>query len=173
MPTADAAQAKSDKIHAIAFVVRCACAATLAYALASALGLPQAVWAAMSAVIVSQEQPQETRASLKGWIIGTLLGIGVTVLVSEAASRLAVPVAVQMMLDVALCAGIAHRFPSVRVAMWTCPIILLTAQPDVPIPIVAFHRASEVILGALVGGAFHAATEILVGRIARPRLSAE
>jgi hypothetical protein len=40
-------------IRAIAFVLRCSGAATVGYELASAPGLHEALWAAMSAAIVS------------------------------------------------------------------------------------------------------------------------
>ncbi|HTO62139.1 MAG TPA: FUSC family protein [Bradyrhizobium sp.] len=153
---------QSSVIRAIAFVTRCSGSSTIAYELASALGLPQSLWAAMSAVIVSQERLHETRSSLYGRILGTLLGIGVTVAVSEAASRMAVSTAVQMLVDVAICGVVARRFPRLRVAMWTCPIILLTAQPTLPILVVALRRGSEVVLGALVGWAFHGAAEVVV-----------
>ncbi len=63
-------------LRAIAFVLRCSGAATVAYELASSLGLHKALWAAMSALIVSQEQLHQTRSSLGGFISGTLLGIG-------------------------------------------------------------------------------------------------
>jgi hypothetical protein len=69
---------KYRSIRAIAFVIRCSGAATVASELASLLGLLEALWAAMSAVIVSQERLHETRSSLAGRILGTLLGVGVT-----------------------------------------------------------------------------------------------
>jgi hypothetical protein len=65
---------------------------------------------------------------------------------------------------IAISALVAQKFPTLRVAMWTCPIILLTAAPSVPIAVVALHRGSEVIIGAAVGWAFHCATEMAVGR---------
>jgi len=161
-------------VRVVAFVARCSGSATLAYEVASALGFPQSLWAAMSAVIVSQERLHETRTSLKSRVLGTLLGIVVTVAVSEATSRLAVPTALQMTIDVAICALIARRFPGLRVAMWTCPIILLTAQPTLPILVVALRRGGEVILGALVGWAFHGIAEVVVdavtGTISRRRM---
>jgi uncharacterized membrane protein YccC len=149
-------------IRAIAFILRCSGAATVGYELASALGMHEALWAAMSAVIVSQEHLHETRSSLLGRIFGTLLGIGVTVGVSEVASRLAASTTVQMAVAVGICALIVREFPKLRVAMWTCPIILLTAQPSVPIVLVALHRGSEVFLGAVVGWIFHWGAEVVV-----------
>jgi uncharacterized membrane protein YgaE (UPF0421/DUF939 family) len=104
-------------IRAVAFVARCSGAATVAYELASGLGLPEALWAAMSAVIVSQERLHETQSSLTGRILGTLLGIAVTIAVSEVASRAAASTATQMAIAVAISALIAREFPKLRVAM--------------------------------------------------------
>jgi uncharacterized membrane protein YccC len=158
-------------IRAIAFILRCSGAATVGYELASALGLHQALWAAMSAVIVSQEHLHETRSTLVGRIFGTLLGIGVTVGVSEAASRIAASTAVQMAVAVGICALIVREFPKLRVAMWTCPIILLTAQTSAPIVLVALRRGSEVLLGAMVGWIFHWGAEVVVDALANRALS--
>jgi uncharacterized membrane protein YccC len=149
-------------IRAIAFILRCPGAATVGYELASALGLHEALWAAMSAIIVSEEHLHETRSSRLGRIFGTLLGIGVTVGVSEVSSRLAAPTTVQMVVAVGICALIVREFPKLRVAMWTCPIILITAQPSVPIVLVALRRGSEVLLGAGVGWMFHWGAEVVV-----------
>ncbi|MGO9359642.1 MAG: FUSC family protein [Xanthobacteraceae bacterium] len=140
---------------AIAFVARCSGSATVAYELASFLGLPEALWATMSAVIVSQEQLHETGSSLTGRVLGTLLGIAVTVSVSGIASRMAVPIVAQRAVAVGVCALVAREFPKLRVAMWRCPIILLTAKPSIPVVAVALSRGSEVILGAVVGWIFH------------------
>lgn len=158
----------SKTVRAIAFVLRCSGAATVAYELVFFLGL-QGLWAAMSAMIVSQERLHETRSSLTGRILGTLLGIGVTVAVSEITSRTVIDTAAQMAIAVAICAVVVRKFPKLRVAMWTCPIILLTAQPSSPILMVAVHRGSEVILGALVGWIFHWFAEIVVDTLADAR----
>jgi uncharacterized membrane protein YccC len=141
------------------------------YELASSLGLHEALWAAMSAVIVSQEHLHETRSTLVGRIFGTLLGIGVTVGVSEAASRIAASTAVQMAVAVGICALIVREFPTLRVAMWTCPLILLTAQPSTPIVLVALHRGSEVFLGAIVGWIFHWGAEVVVDELVNRALN--
>jgi len=154
-----------ESIRAIAFVLRCSGAATVAYEVVSSLGL-EGLWAAMSAMIVSQERLHETRSSLTGRILGTLLGIGVTVAVSEITSRTATSTAVQMAIAVAICALVVRELPKLRVAMWTCPIILLTAQPSAPMLLVALHRGSEVILGAIIGWIFHWFAEIVVDALA-------
>ena len=158
-------------IRAIAFILRCSGASTVGYELASALGLHEALWAAMSAVIVSQEHLHETRSTLVGRIFGTLLGIGVTVGVSEAASRIAATTAVQMAVAVAICALIVRELPTLRVAMWTCPLILLTAYPSTPIVLVALRRGSEVLLGAMVGWIFHWGAEVVVDALENRALS--
>jgi uncharacterized membrane protein YccC len=124
----------------------------------------EAVWAAMSALIVSQERLSETNSSLGGRILGTLVGMAVTIIVSKSTSLLAAPTAVQMGLAVAIAALIAQKFPKLRVVLWTCPVILLTTPPSGSILTAAFWRGSEVILGALVGWAFHWAAEAVVRR---------
>ena len=157
-------------IRVIAYVARCSGSATAAYELALFLGLPEALWAAMSALIVSQERLHETRSSLTGRILGTLVGMAVTIAVSEVTTRVAAPTAVQMGLAVAIAALVAREFPKLRVVMWTCPIILLTTQPAGSILVAAFRRGSEVILGALVGWVFHWAAEIIVDALAGTQL---
>jgi hypothetical protein len=153
----------SKTVRAIAFVLRCSGAATVAYRLVFFLGL----LGCDVGKIVSQERLHETRSSLTGRILGTLLGIGVTVATSEIASRTAISTAVQMAIAVAICALVVRELPKLRVAMWTCPIIQLTAQPSAPMLLVALHRGSEVILGALVGWIFHWFAEVVVD-VGRP-----
>jgi uncharacterized membrane protein YccC len=152
-------------IRAVAFVVRCTGAATCAYVAAVKIGLPHAVWAAISALVVSQERLDDTTTSLAGRIAGSIIGACIAVAVSLAGARLTTSVALQMAVAVAVCATIARERPHLRVCMWTAPIVLLTMQPGVPILINAAYRGSEVILGALIGGAFHWSTEVLVHRL--------
>ena len=154
-------------IRGIAFVLRCSGAAAVAYQLACSLGLTDALWVAISAVVVSQEYLHETRSSLAGRIFGTLLGIGITIAVSQVASRAAVPIVVQMSIAVAICALVVREFPTLRVAMWTCPIILLKTQVSEPIVLVALHRGSEVILGAIVGWIIHWVVQVVVEAVAK------
>jgi uncharacterized membrane protein YccC len=156
----------------LVFIVRCAGAATAAYELATWLGLSHALWAAMSALIVSQANLHETRSSFQGRALGTLLGIGVAVLVGEAAARITVPVGLQIALAVAICALVAHDFPKLRVAMWTCPVVLLSTHPSAPVLVAAFHRGCGVMLGGVTGWAFHWAAERLDGLLPSRRSAA-
>ena len=151
-------------IRTAAFVARCSGAATFAYLSATWVGLPNSVWAAMSALIVSQEQLGETRSSLAARILGTLIGICVAVAVNLVGSYFAEGMSMQIAIAVAICALVARERPALRVCMWTCPIVLLT-EPSVPTVMVALHRGSEVILGALIGGMFHFAAEAAVRAI--------
>lgn len=157
---------KEAVIRGIAFAARCSGAAALAYQSAIWVGLPHSLWAAMSAIIVSQERLADTRSSLTARIIGTLIGIGVAVGVNAAASRLDANLTVQIAAGVAICALVARRYPTVRVCMWTCPIVFLTAEPSVPTSMVALWRGSEVILGALIGAALHWFTEGVIKALA-------
>jgi uncharacterized membrane protein YccC len=154
-------------LGAITFVARCSAAATVAYEVALWLGLPEPIWAVIPALIVSQERLHETRSSLIGYVLGTLLGIVVAIAVTEAASYTGGAIAIQMAAGVAISALAAHKFPQLRAAMWTCALILLTARPSVPIVMVALHRGSEVLLGGFVGWIFHWAADALVGRLTR------
>ena len=81
--------------------------------LATWLGLPHALWAAMSALIVSQAHLHETHSSFQGRILGTLLGLGVAVLVGEGAAQIAAPVGLQIALAVAICALEPDGFRSI------------------------------------------------------------
>jgi uncharacterized membrane protein YgaE (UPF0421/DUF939 family) len=151
-------------IHYALFIARCSGAATLSYVLSGAIGFPHSVWAAMSAVIVSQTKLGDTQSSVSGRIAGTIIGVGVAIAVGLAAetSYLAIGMPVQIALAVAICAAIAHKRPGLRVCMWTVPIVLLTASPLTPIIAAGFYRGSEVVLGGVVGGIFHLVTERIV-----------
>ena len=72
----------------------------------------------------------------------------------------------QIALWVGLCAILARAWPLTRVCMWTGPIVLLTAEPALPVTQAALYRGSEALLGAFVGAAFHWAAEMVVLPIA-------
>jgi uncharacterized membrane protein YgaE (UPF0421/DUF939 family) len=159
---------REDFARHVAFVLRCSGAATFAYLLAGAVGLPHPVWAAMSGVIVSQQSFAETRSAMGGRLLGTVIGIGVAIAVGLSMAPLGASIAVQMAVAVALCAIVARRHVALRVCMWTCPIVFLTASPATPIEIAGLYRGAEVILGAAVGGALHLAAEALLNQAFRP-----
>ena len=101
--------------------------------MANLIGIPHPLWATISALMVPQEKLADTNASFWGYILGTLVGIGAGGMASVAASRFAIDMAGQIALSVGLCAILARVWPSTRVCMWTGPIVLLTAEPALPI----------------------------------------
>jgi hypothetical protein len=158
-------------IRGFAFVLRCSGAAAMGYQLACSLGLHEALWAAISAVVVSQEYLHETRSSLAGRIFGTLLGIGITVAESQAASHAAVAIVVQMSIAVAICALVVRRFPTLRdVDLPDHSAEDPSVGADRP---GALHRGSEVILGAIVGWIIHWVIEVVVDAFAKRRHASE
>ena len=141
------------------FVGRCAGSAVGAYLVAMALALPHPVWALISAVVVAQENLAETWTSTGRRIAGTLLGVAIGVAIDLAARPLGIGIAVQVVLTVGIGAVVAHERPGLRVGMWTGPIVLLTGDANDPAYLTGLYRGSEVILGALLGGAAHWAAE--------------
>jgi uncharacterized membrane protein YccC len=148
----------------LVFMARCSLACAVAYEAAARLGVSQPVWAAISAIIVSQEKFIDTRSSLTSRIAGTALGVAIGVAVGVLATPFNIPPAVEIAAAVALGAYAAHRFPTLRVAMWTGPVVLLTADASGSLIASALSRAGEVILGAAVGFAFHWLAEKLFAR---------
>jgi uncharacterized membrane protein YccC len=139
----------------VAFAARCAGSGALTYLLATRVGLAHPVWASMSSLIVSQESLDATRHSIIGRVIGTIAGAVVAILVSEVANQVDAGTALQIAAAVGLCALFAGGHPSIRVCLWTCPVVLLTASPGSSVEHAGLIRGSEVILGALSGGLIH------------------
>ncbi len=151
------------------FVVRCSGAATAAWGVSVLLGLCEPVWAAISALVISQVRLDETQSCSIGRVLGTLLGIAVSLSVNVIGSKLHVPLPLQMALAVAICAVVTLDLPALRVALWTCPLILLASCSSAPLVKAAERRAVEVVFGALVGLALHLITEILADALVRRR----
>lgn len=148
----------------LAFVIRCSGAATLSFLLAQAIGLPHPVWAAMTGVIVCQEKLDDTRQATFGRFVGTLLGVAIAVVVGSLAEWSGADTAVKIAISVALAAIIARRHPLFKVCMWTCPIVFLTATPDLPLWQIGIYRGAEVLLGGIVGALLHQLAEIIIRR---------
>ncbi len=148
-------------LYVSAFVLRCAGSATLGYVLAQRIGLPFPLWTAISAVVVSQERLAETKKSVIQRTVGTALGVCIAIVVNAVAMRLGIGMTAQMAVSVGVCAAFACGHPMLRAAMFTCPIVLLTALPSEPMFMVGFYRGSEVIIGGLLANAMHIAAEKL------------
>jgi uncharacterized membrane protein YccC len=146
----------------IAFVLRCSGAGTLAYALASILGLEHPVWASISGVIVSQEELNQTKNATFWRLAGTIVGILVSVTAGSLTASTGLSVAMQMGLSIALCAAIVRRWPDLKVAMWTAPVLFFARDPSVSLLTIGYWRGSEVVLGGLTGAALHFVSERLI-----------
>ena len=152
---------KEKPLHTALFVFRCTSAATGALAAAAALGLEHPVWSAMSALIVSQEQLDATRSSVISRILGTVIGIGTACAVNFLIARFGASLYVQVAVAVLICALLVHRFPQIRVSLWTCTLILASSAAT-EVSTVGLYRGEEVILGTLIGGLFHAVAEAML-----------
>jgi uncharacterized membrane protein YgaE (UPF0421/DUF939 family) len=114
-------------------------------------GLDFPIWAPISALVVSQETLSATMASVPGRCTGTLLGVVIALLANAVAGWLGVPLMVEVIAAIALCAAIAYGRPLLRVSIWTCLIVLVGADPRYTTFVMAADRAIEVILGAAIG----------------------
>jgi len=124
------------------------------------------VWASMSALIVSQDRWQDTELSLQQRIRGTFLGVSISLAVNLIAMTLGTSTTIQLIIAVAICAAIARVDRSVRVCMWTCPIVLIPGQAGAnPVIVVGLYRAIEIVVGCLVAAGFHLLTERLLTQL--------
>lgn len=153
---------KEPRFRDLAFVLRCSGAATLSFVLAQASGLPHPVWAAMSGIIVGQEKLGDTRKTNIGRFVGTLLGVIIAVIVGTALQYCAAGPVAEIAVAVGLAATIVRRCPSLKVCMWTCPIVFLTSTAQTPLWEVGMYRGAEVLLGSVVGPALHAFSERII-----------
>jgi uncharacterized membrane protein YccC len=151
--------------RSVAFVLRCSGAAVLSSLLAHGVGLPHAVWAAISGIVVCQEKLAETQSATVGRVFGTLVGIAIAVVVGSVLRPFSAAVETQMGLAVAVSAVVAKRYALLRVCMWTCPIVFLSADPWTPLYIIGFHRGAEVLVGALVGIALHGISDVAIRKL--------
>jgi uncharacterized membrane protein YgaE (UPF0421/DUF939 family) len=141
-------------LELVIFVLRCTAAATIAYLLASVVGLLHPLWTCIFALVGSQDSESEIITKTGGRVAGTIIGVIVAVAVGTAMHRLGLDLVWQIAVAVAICAMFAWGRPAIQLCMWTPPIIFLTASPTEPIIIAAFYRGCEVILGVLIGGLF-------------------
>jgi uncharacterized membrane protein YccC len=137
------------------FVLRCSAAASVAYGLATLVGLQHPVWAPIEALIVSQESMGETLDSIYGRLVGTLIGVVVALFVGIIGRMIGLPLMLQIVISVTVCAVATLGRPAIRVCLWTCPLLLIAA-PSLGTPeVVGMIRVFQVLLGAIVGGMTH------------------
>ncbi|AEI38317.1 membrane protein [Zymomonas mobilis subsp. pomaceae ATCC 29192] len=156
-----------DAIRFIAFILRCSVSATAGYLCATMLGLKYPAWAAISALIVSQDKFHETQAIVISRIIGTVIGIVTAVIVD----MLFHDVTTELTISVAICAIIARCYPKLRVGMWTCVIVLIGDHGSDKTIIAGLDRGFGVLLGVIIGAMIHLITEkILAATLVTIRL---
>lgn len=109
----------------------------------------------MSALIVSQEKLDATKRHIIGRIAGTCIGALVALGVHLTGAAIHPSVTTELIIAVGLCAVIACGRPTLRVCLWTCPLVLLTSSDNESPEMAALSRTIEVFLGALVGGVMH------------------
>jgi uncharacterized membrane protein YgaE (UPF0421/DUF939 family) len=154
---------REELARSVAFVARCALAAAIAYKLAALMNLSMPVWASISALVIAQEKWRETQTSLYERIRGTSFGVAISLVVYLVATPFHVSATAQLMVAVAICAGIARVDRGLRVCMWTCPIVLMSGHVGAePVLVRGLCRALEIVIGGGIGAALHLFAERLL-----------
>lgn len=133
------------RVPAIQISVRAATAAALAFWVATLLGAHYAIYALVSAVIVTDLSPATTRRlatqRMAGTVIGAVAGAGFTHVLSSG------PIALGFAILASMLCAYACRFepPAARVAGYVAAIAMFAHSDD--IWMYAFNRAWETIVG--------------------------
>lgn len=109
----------------------------------------------MSALIVSQEKFDATRRHVLGRIAGTCIGALVALIVHLLLKNAHPDQLAEIVVAVSICAIIAWGRPTLRVCLWTCPLVLLTTSAQESPELTAWSRTIEVFIGAIAGGLLH------------------
>jgi uncharacterized membrane protein YccC len=131
--------------------IRTTAAALASYAVALALGLPQAVWAVVTALVVMQASVGATIGASIDRMAGTLGGAVVGGIVATAQPRLGLPDWAALAVAVAPLSALASVSPRLRIAPLTSAIILLAIPSEIAAPVAAVERIVEIGLGTVVG----------------------
>ena len=131
--------------------IRTTAAALASYAIATALELPQTVWAVVTALVVMQASVGATIGAGIDRMAGTLGGALVGAVVATAQPWLGLPDWAALARAVAPLAALAAGRPRLRIAPLTSVIILLAIPADMAAPLAALERILEIGLGTVVG----------------------
>ncbi len=135
---------------ALEHAVRTTAAATASFAIAAALQLPQAQWAAISTIVVTQST-LETALIISGQrLLGTAIGATAGALLARRLGSTMIAFSVGLLGLGLLCALLRLDRPAYRFAGITLAIIVLV-QPVEPAWRMALHRFVEVAVGIAVG----------------------
>jgi len=127
--------------------------ATLAYAIATALGLPQGFWAVLTTIIVTQNSVggslKAAMERLVGSLCGALVGAIAAILLPTHTPLL---VGLVLVLSVTPLALLTAFSPGFRIAPVTAIIVLLSTGPATLGPLgYALDRLLEIALGTVIG----------------------
>lgn len=151
------------------FILRVTIAAAVSYVIAAGLRLDYPSWASVSAIIVSQESLTATRTAAIQRLMGTLAGVAIAMATGVLIQQITLGTVWQMSAGVAVACWIARKWPAMKVAMWTVPIVYLSNQTD-PSPVSdGLWRGLEVLVGGLTGAVAHFIVDILFRKIAPPQ----
>jgi uncharacterized membrane protein YccC len=132
-------------------VVRATLAAALSLLISNAFALPQAYWAALSALIIVQLSLGATLGAGFDRILGTLAGAVSGAAIALVGEVLDLAHVVTLVLAVAPLALLAALRPSFRVAPVTAAIVILANPSDVSPFVSALHRVTEITIGTVTG----------------------
>jgi len=131
--------------------VKTTIAACLAYLIADFLALPQAFWAAVVAIFVTQASVGASLGQALDWFLGSIIGAFVGAVVAILVGhRSDVLLIVGLAGTVLVMAYFAARRVQMRIACVNAAIIILGSQPDVSPIQSAGVRVLEVVIGTLV-----------------------
>jgi uncharacterized membrane protein YccC len=131
--------------------IRTTVAAMVSYGLAIGLGLPQAFWAVVTAVIVIQVSVGGTLTAGLDRIAGTTGGAAVGAFMATVKPMLGLPDAWALLLAVAPLSILAAAQLRFRIAPVTAVIVLLTTPAGLTPQMAALLRCGDILLGSLIG----------------------
>ena len=132
-------------------VLRATLAAALSLLISNAFALPQAYWAALSALIIVQLSLGGTLGAGFDRILGTLAGAIAGAAIALLGEVLNLAHALTLVLAVAPLALLAALRPSFRVAPLTAAIVILATPSDASPLFSALHRVAEIMIGTVTG----------------------
>lgn len=141
--------------NALVYPAKTTLAAVLALLMARLLGLPEAYWAAISALIVVQADFQKSLATSWQRLAGTALGATIGAIIASNLNRDLAVYGFGVLAVGASSSILRLERPGNRFAAVAFTIVVLIARPEPPWRI-AFHRFLEVSAGIIAGLALSA-----------------
>lgn len=150
-----------------AFVSRCAISGLIGYLVPVAMGFANPVWSATVAVNIARNPLNKTSKQTKSHIIGTLFGALVGIIINIIAQVIYIPIPVQIVMSVSICAIATLRYSVLKRGMWTCLVVLIHVHDGASAEKLGIVRTFEIVLGCLIGASVHYITYYIVQKIIR------